>query len=276
MVKRAKIVEPLPEISEWPRIDESRRPESFFRYLEDVSKVGFMRINKNLSYRKLNLKSGDHVLDVGCGTGNDVRRLAKLVGQDGLAVGVDRSRKMIKYAREATNGPNIRFRVADVEELPFSGEEFDACRCERLFVHLDDPDRALSEIIRVTKKGGRVCVIDVDWETLIVDSKDRRLTRTLLNMKCDGMNQGWIGRRLFGLFRAAELEKVRVSSGTFMLDSFSQAREFFGLEVLAHKAVQVGLVSKLQAYNWLDDLRKRDKMGCFFASSTGFNLIGVK
>ena len=198
--------ESLPEISEWSRIDKSHHPDRFINYLRDVSKLEFIRTNKLYSYHMLNLKKGDRVLDVGCGLGHDVMALGDLVGKEGLAVGVDRSGRMIEFAKKRIGSrENVRFEVSTIETLPFPTSEFDACRCERLFVHLQNPRRALSEIVRVAKSGGLVHVIDVDWETLVVDSGYRQLTRALLNLKCDTIPQGWMGRQLPGLFSEAGL-----------------------------------------------------------------------
>ncbi len=266
-----------PEKYEWSNIDASNEPKFFVDYLQDVSRLEFAKMYKTASYQLLRLKHGDRILETGCGIGNDVYAMAKLVGPKGQVVGLDKSQTMIRKARSSHSFlPNVKFEVGDIESLQFANSAFDACRCDRVFVHLENPERALHEIIRVTKNSGRICVLDVDWETLVVDSRYRELTRNLLNLKCDNMKQGWIGRRLYGMFRRAELRNIIVSTATLVLDSFSLAARFYGLQELAKHAIQEGLLNEFHAREWLEDLRALDRKGQFFASSTGYAVVGNK
>lgn len=59
----------------------------------------------------------------------------------------------------------ITFEVGEVRALPFLDATFDVCRAARLLEHLPDAGRALSEMIRVTRRGSRVVVLDFDWDT---------------------------------------------------------------------------------------------------------------
>lgn len=93
---------------------------------------------------------GARVLDAGCGPGY-VAACAELLGAS--ATGIDFSQAMIDAARGAF--PNIRFQVGDVEELPFPDRSFDAVLSNIVLFHVVDPDRAMSEAIRVMTDGGR-------------------------------------------------------------------------------------------------------------------------
>src|SRR5438270_3787680 len=97
-------------------------------------------------YDGLHLREGAHVLDVGCGTGDDVRMLAELVGPHGRVDGVDVSAAMVRTARERGLPENARVQQAEAGELPFEDETFDAVRAERVFQHLTQPDVAAKEI----------------------------------------------------------------------------------------------------------------------------------
>jgi ubiquinone/menaquinone biosynthesis C-methylase UbiE len=66
-----------------------------------------------------------------------------------------------------------------VRALPFPDATFDVCRAAQLLEHLPDAGRALSEMIRVTRRGGRVVVFDFDWNTLTIDHPDKETTEPL-------------------------------------------------------------------------------------------------
>lgn len=110
------------------------------------------------------IKSGDSVLDVGCGTG-DVTLLAKIrAGKDGKVYGIDPAPEMIAVARSkaARKGLDIDFRIGVIEALPFPDASLDVVTSSLMIHHLPDDlkMRGLAEIYRVLKPGGRLLVFD--------------------------------------------------------------------------------------------------------------------
>jgi len=95
------------------------------------------------------------VLDVGCGTGEVVRRLGTAYGAD--AIGLDRSEQMVEEARRRGG----TFVTGRAEELPFPDAEFDAVLARLSVHHLDRP-RAFAEIRRVLRPGGRFAITTTD------------------------------------------------------------------------------------------------------------------
>jgi SAM-dependent methyltransferase len=112
---------------------------------------------------------GQHILDAGCGGGEVARLLAAAVVPGGEVVALDYSAATVAVAAERHDGSAVRYVVGDVTSLSFPDESFDRVRCERVLQHVDDPDRAVAELARVTRPGGRVCLIDTDWESMAVD-----------------------------------------------------------------------------------------------------------
>ena len=108
------------------------------------------------------LKEDDWLLDVGCGTGWAVMQAAQLV-PNGKACGIDLSPGMISKAKElGGNLPNVEFQLADAEAIPYPEESFNGIICTNSFHHYSAPVRALTEMRRVLKPGGRLIIRDQD------------------------------------------------------------------------------------------------------------------
>lgn len=103
----------------------------------------------------LAISPGDRVLDVGCGPGNFTRDFARAAG-DGLVVGIDASETMLAVAVRDTESANVAYVRGDAHELPFRDGSFDAVCCFAALYLIEDPMRALDEIVRVLAPGGRV------------------------------------------------------------------------------------------------------------------------
>ena len=112
----------------------------------------------------LRLKPGDGatVLDVACGTGNFTRELARVVGPDGLAVGIDVSETMLARATglAARAGlANVAYVRGDAEALAFAERSFDAVCCFAALHLFSDPMRALDRMHAVLRPGGRLAIM---------------------------------------------------------------------------------------------------------------------
>jgi arsenite methyltransferase len=106
---------------------------------------------------RLEIAEGAHVLDVGCGTGRLARFLAERVGSPGRVVGIDPLPDRIAIARE--HGPGITFEVGQAEDLrAFADQTFDAVTLSSVFHWLSDKPKALGEVRRVLRPGGKLGV----------------------------------------------------------------------------------------------------------------------
>ena len=109
-------------------------------------------------------RSGDRVLDVGCGCGLDVFVAGHLAGRAGRAVGIDITPEMLELPRRLLGrGPlgNLEFLEADVESLPFDDGEFDLVISNGALNLAPDKDRAFRELHRVLRPGGTFAAADL-------------------------------------------------------------------------------------------------------------------
>jgi SAM-dependent methyltransferase len=151
-------------------VDAGPEPERLAAYLEGLGRWAVVRAGK---HRRSGLLAfaGARVLDLGCGTGEDVREMGRLVGPRGAAVGVDSSAAMLERARgriRPGDGP-VRFVQADAGTLPFAEAAFDGVRIERVLQHVADPDGVIREAARILRPDGRLVIVEPDWGTLVVD-----------------------------------------------------------------------------------------------------------
>ncbi|TDO41158.1 methyltransferase domain-containing protein [Paractinoplanes brasiliensis] len=123
---------------------------------------------------------GWRVLDAGSGAGDVARWIAGEVGPDGEVVALDYSAATIAAAIERHDGSNVRYTTGDVSAIDLPADSVDGVWCERVLQHVDDADLAIAELVRVTRPGGRICLIDTDWSSLAFDGVPPRLARTVV------------------------------------------------------------------------------------------------
>jgi len=259
-------------------VDRAADATPFINYLDLLGALQAFQLYKRQTFELLGVRNGRHVLDVGCGNGDDVRAMAALVGPTGRAVGVDRSEDMIEEAKRRMSGdPALgEFFVGEATELPFDSAGFDGARADRVFQHLADPQHVLAEMIRVTRRGGRVVVADTDWETVVIESRERALTRRILNVVCDRLRNGWAGRQLPGLFKSEGLADIAAVPVNLVLTSYAMAREVFALDAAITEMLSCGAASAVELEVWSESLSKADAAGKFFAAATGFIVHGTR
>jgi ubiquinone/menaquinone biosynthesis C-methylase UbiE len=166
-------------------------------YLKAAAEL--LRSFKQRTYERMQIEPGDSVLDVGCGAGADTVPLRALVGARGRVMGTDYDRRMLDRARlsaEAAGGEERMLHVcSEANRLPLASDSFDACRSERVFQHLPQPEIALAEMLRVTKSGGQVVVLDTDHGTWSVDTPEKDIERRITRFKADRFgHNGYAGR----------------------------------------------------------------------------------
>ncbi|HZQ70901.1 MAG TPA: class I SAM-dependent methyltransferase [Terriglobales bacterium] len=116
----------------------------------------------DLVVRNAQLAPGMHVLDLASGTGEPSLSIARAVGPQGRVVATDLVPGMLENVRQnarALGLTNMEFRQADAEQLPFSDQEFDRVTCRFGIMFFPQIDKALANVRRVLKPGGRVSFI---------------------------------------------------------------------------------------------------------------------
>ena len=258
---------------DFKHIDRTRDSAFFIRFLDTASAQPSFQAYKRRTFELLRLRAGQAILDVACGTGDDSRELAKQVGR---VVAIDLSQAMIAEARQRSVGVNlpVEFQVADAQQLPYADNTFDGCRCDRSFMHIPDPKRALLEMRRVTKPGGRVVVYEVDFGTVTIDAPDRPLARQVANAWSDGFRNGWLGRYIPSLFQEVGFADIVIEPAVLQLNA-PLVSDVFGPGTV-NRAVETGTISADAGRHWLIYLNEALSSGRCFSTLTGFLVVGTK
>ena len=154
-------------MTEKPLTPEERLQEEFNRWAH--AGEGEKMRNHHLditekTMRLMNLRPGERVLDLGCGSGWATRLLARLVADGpegfGQVVGVDVSDEMIRQARaESKDFDNVLYAWGSAQQIPWEENFFDKVLSVESFYYYPDQDRALAELFRVMAPHGRLFIL---------------------------------------------------------------------------------------------------------------------
>jgi SAM-dependent methyltransferase len=208
--------------------------EPYAEYLRCASGVEAIAATKRARDELLGLGPGAEALDVCCGLGDDARRLAALVEPGGRVVGLDASPALVERAR--ASAPEMTWIVGDAHRLPFEESTFDAARVERALQHVAEPDRVLSEMVRVVRPGGVVLACEPDWGTLALSGDRPELVDTLAGAAETAIAHPRVGRALPALLTDTGIERVEVAAEAIVI------RDFGLLSVLGDLPALVALV----------------------------------
>jgi len=128
----------------------------------DVLSLGIHHSWRRKVVRWSKVKPGQRILDCATGTGDLALEFKKAVGPEGEVLGTDFCPEMLESAPEKSRWKNlpVQFLVADVMNLPFENESFDLTSIAFGIRNVEDPERALREMARVTRRGGQVIVLE--------------------------------------------------------------------------------------------------------------------
>jgi ubiquinone/menaquinone biosynthesis C-methylase UbiE len=182
-------------------------------------------------------RSGIEALDIGCGTGFLSLELA---GRGNRATGVDFAPAMLEEARRkaSESGATIRFEQADAEQLPFAAASFDLAVCRHVLWTLPHPEAAIDEWIRVLRPGGRLAVIDSQFDPSVLQSGPQN-ARSSAEYAGIGDRLPFLGGRpqaeIEELFRARRLTNVGADPVPDLVRAQADRMEAAGMERIVRR-----------------------------------------
>jgi ubiquinone/menaquinone biosynthesis C-methylase UbiE len=260
-------------VSQFTDVDLSADAGWFVTFMDTVNALPDYVVIRRELIAALELAPGAAVLDAGCGTGDDARQIAAVVGASDRVVGVDSSAAMVKTAetrnRNVAGSTSPTFQLGNLTALPFTDNTFDAVMAKLVLMHIPDPPGAIAELLRVTKRGGRVAVFDYDVDTTTLDHPDRGLTRKVIRALSDahpGSGVAGSMRRLLAE-QGIAAESVRPIVVQMPWPVWSLTVEGRILE--CQRSGALGVTAD-ELRRWWTTLRHAATAGVFHTSITGF------
>ncbi|HMC16019.1 MAG TPA: bifunctional demethylmenaquinone methyltransferase/2-methoxy-6-polyprenyl-1,4-benzoquinol methylase UbiE [Albitalea sp.] len=135
---------------------------SKYDLMNDLMSMGLHRAWKAYAVAVANLRDGDSVLDIAGGTGDLARAFARKVGARGTVVHTDINEAMLRQGRDRLldDGLVLPTLVCDAETLPFASDRFDLVSVAFGLRNMTHKERALAEMRRVLRPGGRLLVLE--------------------------------------------------------------------------------------------------------------------
>jgi arsenite methyltransferase len=225
-------------------------------------------------------RAGEAGLDVGCGPGYLTCELAKEVAPAGRIVAIDKS----DAAVDATRTRTVDERLADMVEvfpgdavkLDFPDNTFDFVVSTQVYCYVPDVGGAIREAARVLRDGGRLAVLETDWDLATWNSADRAMTRRILAARNTKFAHAHLPGRLPGMFRDAGLTLGDVRVFPFVETRYDP--DSFGAEAMKN-ACEAALGEGVPAADvtaWERDLRACGAAGEWFFCVNRFIFTAAK
>lgn len=148
---------------------------SKYDLMNDMMSMGIHRLWKKFTIELSGVRKGHQVLDIAGGTGDLTMQFSRLVGEEGRVILADINASMLKVGRDRLLdrgfGSNIRFVQANAECLPFPDNHFDVITIAFGLRNVTDKDKALRDMTRILKPGGRLLVLEFSKPTNPLMSK---------------------------------------------------------------------------------------------------------
>lgn len=129
---------------------------SFWAHIYDSIIDPLFRFDRRKAIHALNIKKGDHVLEVGVGTGLNLPHYPALCH----VMGIDFSSAMLKKSKSKKSKARVELREGDARELPFGKNTFDKALTTYVLRVSPEPHKIMRDVSRVVKKGGMFVVVD--------------------------------------------------------------------------------------------------------------------
>lgn len=256
-------------------VDSQNATDKFKTCLTFLDSIPSVRKYKEETDQMLRPEEGRVFVDIGCGLGFDVERIARKTSA--RVFGLDASHRLLEEARHRSQTlrlTNAQYVHEDAQSMSFEDNRFDGARVDRVLQHVEDPNRVLKEMARVVRKGGRVVCAEPDWGSFLLDDGDARCVKAVSDEWTASIRNPYIGRELPRMMKLAGLTNVETGGHLLATYGLREVNLVFDLkktcELLSEK------IHSSDFFAWYQDLAFRDSRLPIFAGVTIVIAVGLK
>ncbi len=249
--------------------------EDMARQQEKLAATQDMTVQRRTMLNELHLKKGERVLDAGSGNGIFAREMLEIVGESGHVCGVDSSEPMVSMATALC--PSGQFLQGDATDLPVEDSSFDVVTASQLLCFVSAIDRALSEMFRALKPGGRLVILDSDWGSLVWNCSDRPLMDRVLQMMTGVYADAHVPRTLSRRLTAAGFQIINRRS--FSVLNWELGEDTYAQQIIGFLGPMMKASNDFTKDNWeawSEDQKATAEAGEFMFSVNRYIFSAVK
>lgn len=246
--------------------------EQTTRLLEDAYQGADFTRRRRMSFDAVNPRTGERILDVGCGNGLLTLELARAVGEAGHILGLDPSADMLNSAKQRCGArANVTLLPGSAESLPLEDCSIDKAVSLQVFEYFDDMRPALSELHRVLRPGGRVVISDMHFDTLVWHSDQPARMARMIRIWDGHLAERRVPQILPGVLGTAGFRMMNVIPYTNCdIDLRPDGLAQMMMRLMTGYAISTGAMSEDETAAWAQEQATLARDGRFWFSLSHF------
>jgi ubiquinone/menaquinone biosynthesis C-methylase UbiE len=235
-------------------------------------------VRRGIVLEALNLRTGERVLEVGCGGGHLTSEAAKFVGPTGRVCAMDISPDQSAAAQQrCAELAWVECRTADIASLPYGDAQFDVVIAVQVLEYLTDLDAGLRQLHRVLRPGGRFLVVATDWSSVVWHSENASRMQRVLRAWAPHTPCLNLPSILAARLRQAEIQPLRQTAIPILNTSYNPACfSYWVARAIKPFVASRGSVTEQEAAEWLEEFTALEDDGAYFFCITPIMTEAIK
>jgi ubiquinone/menaquinone biosynthesis C-methylase UbiE len=240
------------------------------RLQQAIAESHDLTVRRGTVLEALNLRTGEQVLEVGCGGGYFAREAAQFVGPTGRVSAIDISSDQVAAAQARCAEVSwVECREADIVAPPYGDAKFDALFAVQVLEYLTDLDAGLHQIHRMLRPGGRIIIVATDWSSAVWHSENEPRMQRVLTAWAPHTPCRNLPSILAARLRGAGIQPLRQTAIPILNTSYNPASfSYWVARAIRPFVVSRQTVPDHEAAEWLDEFAKLEEKGAYFFSLT--------